>query len=272
MTDYTQMFRLDGKVALVTGGAQGIGAETCRAFAQAGAAVLLTDVRDEAGEKTAERIRAAGGKAAFLHQDVAEEAQWETAITQAHAQFGGLDIVVNNAGIERMSLLPDVELKAFREVLDTNVVGVFLGCKHAIRAMRPGGIAGRGGSIINLSSVAGLVGVAALGSYNASKGAVRLLTKSVAVECGQLKTGIRCNSIHPGIIRTELSQKFLQNFVDLGLAADLPSIDTAFKAAIPQGDYGEVHDIAHAALFLASDASRYMTGSEIVVDGGWTAS
>ncbi|WP_341916722.1 glucose 1-dehydrogenase [Hydrocarboniphaga effusa] len=271
MTDYARMFRLDGKVAVVTGGAQGIGAETGRALAQVGAAVLLTDVNDAAGNETAERIRAQGGQAEFLRQDVTDEAQWEAVIAQAKSRFGGLDILVNNAGIERMGLLGDVEVETFREVLDTNVVGVFLGCKHAMRAMRRDGGAGRGGSIINISSVAGLIGVTALGAYNASKGAVRLLTKSVAVECAQFKTGIRCNSIHPGVIHTDMGQKFLQNFVDLGLTPDVPTIDAAFKAVIPYGEYGEVRDIACAVLYLATDASRYMSGAEIVVDGGWTA-
>lgn len=270
MTDYVRMFRLDGKVAVVTGGAQGIGAETSRALAQVGAAVLLTDVNDAAGSRTAERIRAEGGEAEFLHQDVTDEAQWEAVIAAAKSRFGGLDILVNNAGIERMGLLDDVDVETFREVLDTNVVGVFLGCKHAMRAMRRDG-GGRGGSIINVSSVAGMIGVTALGAYNASKGAVRLLTKSVAVECAQFKTGIRCNSIHPGVVQTDMGHKFLQNFVDLGLTPDVPTIDAAFKAVIPYGEYGEVSDIASAALYLAADASRYMSGAEIVVDGGWTA-
>ena len=272
MTDYVQMFRLDGRVAVVTGGAQGIGAETSRALAQVGAAVLLTDVNDAAGNQTAERIRAEGGRAEFLHQDVIDEARWETVIAEAKSRFGGLDILVNNAGIERMGLLDDVDVATVREVLDTNVVGVLLGCKHAMRAMRRDSGAGRGGSIINISSVAGLIGVTALAAYNASKGAVRLLTKSVAVECAQFKTGIRCNSIHPGVIHTDMGHKFLQNFVNLGLAPDVPTVDAAFKAVIPYGEYGEVRDIASAALYLAADASRYMSGAEVVVDGGWSAS
>ena len=271
MTDYANAFRLDGKVALVTGGARGIGAEICRALSQAGAAVLVTDVLDNAGEQAAAAIRANGGRAQYLHHNVTDEAQWEAAIAEVQTQFGGLDIVVNNAGIERMQLLTEMAVSDVREVLDINVVGVFLGCKHAVRAMRPGGGAGRGGSIINMSSVAGLVGITALGAYNASKGAVRLLTKSVAVECGQLNTGVRCNSLHPGVIRTDMGDKFLQNLVDLGLAPDLATIDATLKAGIPQSAFGEVRDIASAALFLASEASRYMTGAEIVVDGGWTA-
>jgi 3alpha(or 20beta)-hydroxysteroid dehydrogenase len=152
-----------------------------------------------------------------------------------------------------------------------NVTGVFLGCKHAIAAMRPGGRAGHGGSIINMSSVAGLVGVTALGAYNASKGAVRLLTKSIAVECGQLKTGVRCNSIHPGLIWTEMGRHFLQNFVDLKLLPDMAASEATFKASVPMGEFGVPRDIALAALFLASDASRYMTGAELVVDGGFSA-
>lgn len=264
-------FRVDGKVALVTGGARGLGAEICRALAGAGAAVLVTDVLETEGRAVAEELRAAGAKAAFLRHDVTDEPQWEAAVAAALKQFGGLEILVNNAGIETMQFLTETDVGEFRRILDVNVTGVFLGCKHAVRAMRPGGASGRGGSIINLSSIAGVIGVTALSAYNASKGAVRILTKSVAVECGQLKTGVRCNSIHPGIIWTDMGRHFLNNFVDLGLSPDVAATEAAFKAAIPVGAFGEASDIAAGALFLASDASRYMTGSELVIDGGYTA-
>ena len=262
---------LAGRVAIVTGGARGLGAEICRALASAGAAVLVTDVLEKDGKGVADEIRAAGGKAEFMRQDVAVEAEWKSTIDAVVAKLGGLDILVNNAGIERMQFVTEVATEEFRKILDVNVTGVFLGCKYAIAAMRPGGKAGRGGSIINMSSVAGLVGVTALGAYNASKGAVRLLTKSVAVECGQLKTGVRCNSIHPGVIWTDMGRHFLQNFVDLKLVPDLATAEAGFKAAIPLGEFGEPRDIAAATLYLASDASRYMNGAELVVDGGYTA-
>ena len=271
-TNYDKAFRIDGKVALVTGGARGLGAEICRALASGGAAVLVTDVLEKEGKGIAEEIRANGGRAEFMRQDVVVEAEWKTAVDLAVSKLGGLDVLVNNAGIERMQFITEVSAEEFRKILDVNVTGVFLGCKYAITAMRPGGAAGKGGSIINLSSVAGLVGVTALGAYNASKGAVRILTKSIAVECGQLKTGIRCNSIHPGVIWTDMGRHFLQNFVDLKLVPDVATSEAMFKAAVPMGEFGEPRDIASATLFLASDASRYMTGSELVVDGGYTAS
>jgi NAD(P)-dependent dehydrogenase (short-subunit alcohol dehydrogenase family) len=268
---YDKSFRVDGKVALVTGGARGLGAEICRALASSGAAVLVTDVLEKEGRGVAEELRSGGARAQFLRHDVSSEAEWQASIAVAIDQLGGLDVLVNNAGIERMQFVTEVSAEEFRKILDVNVTGVFLGCKHAIAAMRPGGRAGRGGSIINMSSVAGLVGVTALGAYNASKGAVRLLTKSIAVECGQLKTGVRCNSIHPGLIWTEMGRHFLQNFVDLKLLPDMAASEAAFKASVPMGEFGVPRDIASAALFLASDASRYMTGAELVVDGGFSA-
>ncbi|MGQ0619600.1 MAG: glucose 1-dehydrogenase [Panacagrimonas sp.] len=266
--DYGKLFRLDGKVAIVTGGARGIGAEMCRALASAGASVLVTDVLDE-GRATAEALRASGARAEFLKQDVTIEEQWETIVASAVQKFGGLDVLVNNAGIERMQFITDTTVEEFRRIQDVNVTGVFLGCKHAVKAMRPGGSAGRGGSIINLSSIAGITGIIALGAYNASKGAVRLLTKSVAVECAQLKIGVRCNSIHPGLIQTAMGQHFLQNFVDLKLVPDVATAEAGFMASIPMGSWGAPRDIAAGALYLASDASRYMTGSELVIDGGF---
>jgi NAD(P)-dependent dehydrogenase (short-subunit alcohol dehydrogenase family) len=155
-----------------------------------------------------------------------------------------------------------------QRILDVNVSGVFLGCKHAVRAMRPGGSAGKGGSIINLSSIAGLAGITALGAYSASKGAVRLLTKSVAVECAKLGMGIRCNSVHPGLIKTEMGDRFLQAFVDLKLAPSVEASEQAFLSTIPMGSWGTPQDIAAAMVYLASDASRYVTGTEVMVDGG----
>lgn len=257
-------FRLDGKVALVTGGARGIGAAVCEALAQAGAAVLVTDVLEGPGLETVERIRAAGGTAAFLRHDVTVEAQWEAAVAHAVQQFGALHVLVNNAGIETAALIANCEIEDFRRVMDVNVTGVFLGHKHALRVMKAGS------SIVNLSSVAGIIGTTGHVAYHASKGAVRLMTKAAAVECAQLGTGIRVNSIHPGIVSTDMGTNFIKHFVDLGLAPDYATAETAIKAIHPMG-FGETSDVANAVIYLASDAAKWITGSELVVDGGLTA-
>ena len=269
--DYAKANRLDGKVVLVTGGARGLGAEIARAMASVGAAVMITDLLEKQGMETVLALRAGGAKAEFFKHDVIDESAWEAAMGATVQKLGGLDVLVNNAGIERMQFLTEQSAEGFRQILDVNVTGTFLGCKHAVRVMRPGGAAGKGGSIVNLSSIAGIIGVTALGAYNASKGAVRILTKSVAVECGTLKTGIRCNSIHPGVIRTDMGNHFIQNFVDLKIVPDFATAETMFRNAVPMGEYGTPHDIAAAALFLASEQSRWITGTEIVVDGGYTA-
>lgn len=271
MMDYGKAYRLDGKAALVSGGARGLGAEMAAAFAQAGASVLVTDVLEEPGRETVETIRKTGAKAEFLKHDVTDEKQWEAAVAEAVSKLGRLDVVVNNAGIEKMARITECSVEEFRRIQEVNVVGVFLGLKHGIRAMSPGGASGKGGSIVNLSSVAGLRGITALGAYCASKGAVRLLTKSAAIECAQLKLGVRVNSIHPGVIWTKMAEDFLHHFVSLELMPDYATAETAFKEKTPLGRFGEAQDIAAAALYLASDASKYVTGAELVIDGGYSA-
>lgn len=263
---------LSGKVAHVTGAAAGIGAAIARVLGAEGASVLVGDVQVARGEAVAAQIREAGGKAAFIHHDVADERQWESALAHAVAQFGGLDILVNNAGIEQTGLLADAERADIDRLLAVNVTGVILGHKHAIRTMRPGGSAGRGGSIINLSSVAGLIGTPALGVYSASKGAVRLLTKAAAVECGRLGYGIRVNSIHPGLVDTDMGNKLVDDFVQLGVFADREAALRQMLETYPIGRTGVPGDVASAALFLASELSSWITGTEIVVDGGMTIS
>lgn len=262
--DSTRAFRLDGKVALVTGGARGIGAAVCEALAQAGAAVLVTDVLESAGRETVERIVRDGGKAEFQKHDVTVEAQWEAAVAAALKHFGKLDILVNNAGIETAALITQCEVEDFRRVMDVNVTGVFLGHKYAIRVMKAGS------SIVNLSSVAGIIGTTAHVAYHSSKGAVRLMTKAAAIECAQLGTGIRVNSIHPGIVKTDMGANFIKDFVNLGLAPDYATAETSIKALHPMG-FGETADVANAVIYLASDAAKWVTGSELVVDGGLTA-
>ncbi|MFP5307808.1 MAG: glucose 1-dehydrogenase [Gammaproteobacteria bacterium] len=262
--DYSNAFRLDGKAALVTGAARGIGAAVADALAQSGAAVLVTDVLEAEGRETVARLRRSGAKAEFLRHDVTDEAQWEAATAAMDRHFGRYDILVNNAGIETAALLAQCTLEDFRRVMDVNVSGVFLGLKHAVRAMAGGG------SIVNLSSVAGLIGTTAHISYHGSKGAVRTMTKAAAIECAQLKTGIRVNSIHPAIVQTDMGDKFVQDFVSLGLVPDAATARAAFEAAHPLG-FGRVEDVACAVLYLASDAARWVTGAELVVDGGYTA-
>jgi 3alpha(or 20beta)-hydroxysteroid dehydrogenase len=268
--DPTRAFRLDGKVAFVSGAAQGLGAQIAGTLAAAGAAVFLTDVQGDAVEATAATIRSAGGKAAAARHDVTQEAQWESAIAQAVDAFGGLDILVNNAGVEDMALLSECSLETFKRIQDINVNGTFLGLKYGIRAMRPGGISGRSGAIVNLSSLAAMIGVTGLSAYCASKGAVRSMTKAAAIECAQLGTGIRVNSVHPGVIKTAMGTHLLEGFVRLGLVPDLATADAAMKQLHPLG-LGEPADVANAVLYLCSAAARWTTGAEIVLDGGANA-
>ncbi|MBQ0798659.1 MAG: glucose 1-dehydrogenase [Porticoccaceae bacterium] len=271
MTQSSIEISLAGKAALITGAARGLGAEMAHTFARAGASVIITDILEKEGQATAAEINNSGGTAVFIRHDVTSESDWENVVASAVKQLGGLDIVVNNAGIEICSLFENTTLEDFQRILDINVNGVFLGLKHACKAMKPGGIAGKGGSIINLSSVAGLRGYSGLSAYCGSKGAVKLLTKAAAVEFGQLQYGIRVNSIHPGLIPTNMGEAVLKGFVDLGLGADEAAVQQAFERGTPLGMKGEPADIAKAALFLASDQSPWVTGAEIVVDGGSTA-
>jgi 3alpha(or 20beta)-hydroxysteroid dehydrogenase len=264
-------FRLEGKAALVTGAARGIGAAIAAALAAQGAGVLVTDLRETEGQQTARRIRAGGGQASFLRLDVTDEEQWEATVAAAVRELGGLDILVNNAGIESAALLTQCTAAEFRRVMEVNVLGVFLGVKHAVRAMAPGGSAGRGGTIINLSSVAGLVGSPGHIAYHTSKGAVRLLTKAAAIECAQLGFGIRVNSIHPAIVDTAMGSDFIRHLVELKLAPDYETAVRTFQTAHPLNRFGRPEEIAAAAVYLASDAAQWITGSELVLDGGYTA-
>jgi NAD(P)-dependent dehydrogenase (short-subunit alcohol dehydrogenase family) len=254
------MASLDGKVALVTGGASGIGAACATALAEAGAAVVLTDIQDDKGQALAGEIGNAGGKARFLHHDVTREDEWVQVISDVKAAFGRLDVLVNNAGIGLGSAsIIDMSLEDFRRQQAINVEGVFLGVKHGMALMRD---AGNGGSIINMSSVAGLKGSPTLAAYSATKGAVRLFTKAVALEAVQYK--VRVNSVHPGIIETPI---WLSIAGAPGVNAP-PDLDALSQMAVPMGVKGVPEDIAKGVVWLASEESRYVTGTELVIDGG----
>jgi NAD(P)-dependent dehydrogenase (short-subunit alcohol dehydrogenase family) len=250
------MGMLDDKVGIITGAASGIGAATARLLAQHGAKLVLTDVDDGAGSALAEEV---GG--IYLHHDVTEEADWPAVIAAAE-RLGRLDILVANAGIGIIRNVVDMSLADWRRQMAINVDGVFLSVKYCVPAMRK---AGNGGSIIMLSSVAGLRGSAGLAGYSASKGAVRLFAKSVALECAQAQDGIRVNSVHPGIIVTPIWDKLP--------AGQNQPIDPhrVAETSVPIGKAGLAAEIADGILFLASDMSSHMTGSELVIDGGMTA-
>ncbi|CAI8031179.1 Cyclopentanol dehydrogenase [Geodia barretti] len=247
--------RLESKVALISGGARGQGAAEARLFAREGAAVVIGDIRDEDGLKLEAEIRELGGQATCVHLDVTEQDQWQSAVSQAVDQYGKLDILVNNAGITGMEEIDGTDAELWDRIMAVNSKGVFLGTRTAIPAMRAAG----GGSIINISSIAGIVAIAPAAAYAASKGSVRLLTKSTAVQYG--REGIRCNSVHPGFIETAMTE----------LRLSVPGAREQAIAETPIRRIGTVDDIANGVLFLASDESSFMTGSELVLDGGWTA-
>ena len=231
----------------------------------------LRDVLTDAGDAVAAAINEAGGAAAFTPLDVTSEAQWEEAIAATVARFAGLDVVVNNAGIQIMKPLVRTSYEEWRRQQAVNIDGVFFGVKHAILAMMPGGSAGRGGSIVNISSTGGLVGFPGLAAYSAAKGAVTLLTKTAALECAQAGWNIRINSVHPGGVNTQLAHELKQEMVKLGAAASIEEATKITNRMHPMGHVGEPIDIALAVQFLASDASRWVTGSAYVIDGGYLA-
>jgi NAD(P)-dependent dehydrogenase (short-subunit alcohol dehydrogenase family) len=256
------MGQVQGKVAYVTGGASGIGAACAETLVREGAKVCISDIDDARGTALAESI---GADAFFQHQDVSDEAAWPGAIAAVERKFGRLDIVVANAGIAVFGSALEMSLADWRRQNAVNLDGVFLTVKYAVPAMRRAG----GGSIIIMSSVAGLRGSANLAGYSASKGGVRLFAKSMAMECAAAGDGIRVNSVHPGIILTPIWQK-ASTPQGGGMNTVLDPVELA-KLGVPLGVPAEAQEIANGVLFLASDASRHMTGSELVIDGGITA-
>lgn len=258
------MSRLNGKTALVTGAARGIGEAIAEAFVREGATVILTDIRDDLGQAVAERL---GDRATYRRLDVREDPDWTAVVDAARDQWGRLDVVVNNAGVtgfENGPVRHDPEhatLADWRAVHQTNLDGTFLGCKHAIRVMRPAGA----GSIINISSRSGLVGIPAAAAYASSKAAIRNHSKSVALYCAAQGLTIRCNSIHPAAILTPIWEPML------GDGSDREERMAALVADTPLHRFGQPEEVAEAAVYLASDASAYMTGSEMNLDGGLLA-
>ena len=248
--------RLENKVALVSGGARGIGAAITKILAQEGAKVVIGDVLEDAGQKTAAEINDAGGECVFVRLDVTSEAAWNSAVGEAVSRFGKLDILVNNAGVTSRGMIEDISVDDWTRIMDVNVKGGFLGTKASIPLMRANG----GGSIVNISSGAAIAPQPnTSGAYSASKGAVRIFTKSTAIQyAGE---NIRCNSVHPGPVETDM----------LNLSREDDTELATMKARVPLGRFGSAEDIAYGVLYLASDESSFVTGSELVIDGGRTA-
>ena len=257
-------YDLTGRKALVTGGARGLGAGMAEALAKAGAAVMIGDVREDLGKATADALDGCG----FTPLDVTDDASWEGAIGVTISELGGLDILVNNAGVEISGLVVELDPGDIRKMLDVNVLGTALGLKHAFRAMRPGGPAGQGGAVVNISSVAATIAFPGIAGYSATKSAVDRLSRVAAMESGKLGYGVRVNCIYPGLVPTEMGNQLAQDVVRLGL---FPSVEEAVGTVVgltPSGRLGEVADMADAVVFLASDAARFITGAGLPVDGG----
>ena len=247
--------RLEGKVALITGGSRGQGATEAELFVKEGAKVVIADILEPEGNAVVAQIREGGGDASFIRLDVTSEDDWRDAVEFALNTYGRLDVLINNAAIYKRTPIVQTELDEWNQIMDINSTGVFLGTKHAVPAMQKSG----GGSIINISSTAGLVGSERGSAYGASKGSVRLFTKYTAIQHGG--DGIRANSIHPGPIDTEMIADNIST----------PEGRAQSEARVPLGRIGTVMDVAYGALFLASDESSFMTGAELVIDGGVTA-
>ena len=255
------MGRVAGKVALVTGAGLGLGRASSLLLASEGARLVVSDIDESLAGNTAAEIVEAGGEALALRHDVSKSDDWSAVIAVVEQRFGRLDVLVNNAGIAIAKNIEDTSLEEWRRTMAVNLDGVFLGCQAGVKLMKKSG----GGSIINLSSIDGIIGEADLAAYCASKGGVRTLTKAVAVHCAEQRYGIRCNSIHPGYIWTPQTENYLR---------DLGTLEQEKAKALsrhPIGFLGEPNDIAYMVLYLASDESKFVTGSEMVVDGGYLA-
>jgi len=266
------MKRLEGRVALVTGGLRGIGAAIVERFLAEGADVLCADLKPADDPDAARAMKEFGPRALYLQLNVAHEADWERASAEIARAHRRLDVLVNNAGVDGVGAVETITFESWRRVMSVNVDGAFLGVKHLTRLMSETGKKTPGGaSIINISSIMGLVGYSETSSYNASKGAIRLFTKAIAIEFAQKRMGVRANSIHPGFVKTPLLDFGMQRWADQGLAPSAQALIDGLDAATPLGRIARPEEIAAPAAFLASDDASYVTGAELVVDGGWTA-
>ncbi|WP_280314775.1 SDR family NAD(P)-dependent oxidoreductase [Nocardia wallacei] len=264
MTSYT----LAGRTALVTGGAQGLGAGMAHALAAAGASVAVGDVNASGGRQAVESLRKTGAKAEFVAIDVTSDAAWEAAVTTTVQALGGLDIVVNNAGIEVTDLLVDLDPAPASKMLEVNLLGTALGIKHAFRTMRPGGAAGNGGAVINIASVAATIAFPAISMYSATKSGIDRLTRVAAAESGKLGYGVRVNCIYPALTPTAMGNKLAVDCAELGLFPSPEAAALAVTELTPLGRLGQIDDMADAVVFLASDAAKFITGAGLPVDGG----
>jgi NAD(P)-dependent dehydrogenase (short-subunit alcohol dehydrogenase family) len=266
------MTRLGGKVALVSGALRGIGLAIAERYLAEGARVVLTDLAAPSEPSVTDTLRRLGAQASYIQMDVAQESQWQAAERQVRESHRRLDILVNNAGIDCTGAVESLPYEAWRRIMSINVDGVFLGTKTFTPLLAESGADTRyGSSIVNISSIMGLVGYAETSAYNAGKGAVRLFTKAVAIEFAQKRMPIRVNSIHPGFVRTPLLEIGMERWAALGIGKSAQDLIDGIAAATPVGRLAEPSEIAGAAFFLASDDSSYCTGSELVIDGGWTA-
>ncbi|GAA3432563.1 glucose 1-dehydrogenase [Kutzneria kofuensis] len=246
----------------------GTGREHGEALARAGAAVVIGDVREELGRGCVDALARSGAAARFERLDVTDEASWGEAVINTITAMGGLDIVVNNAGVEVSGLVVDLDPRAVRRMLDVNVLGTALGIKHAFRAMRPGGPAGDGGAVVNVASVAASIAFPGIAAYSATKSGVDRLTRVAAVEAGRLGYGVRVNCVQPGLVPTRMGERLTRDVVAFGLFASVREAVGAVVGRTPLGRLGEPADVADAVVFLASDAARFITGAALPVDGG----
>jgi 3alpha(or 20beta)-hydroxysteroid dehydrogenase len=261
-------FDLTGRKALVTGGARGLGAGMAQTLADAGASVMIGDILPDAGQATAKATVGKGVKAGFVPLDVTQESSWIKAVSETISELGGFDILINNAGVEITSLVIDVKAADLERMCAVNIVGAGLGMKHAFRAMKPGGAAGKGGAIVNISSVAATIAFPGIAGYSGTKSAVDRMTRIAATESGKLGYGVRVNCIYPGLVPTEMGMQLASDVVKAGL---FPSVEAAVGSVIeqtPLGRLGEVSDMADAVVFLCSDAARFITGVGLPVEGG----